>query len=904
MKTESKSTNLKNLTVDSQAVMAIILPDGFTIDWQTVQDRLDNRRAQIQLDLWQAFTENPDQALYNLAFVDRSILLTPSIQYLAQVSRTFISQIAQRPEREFLRESLRVALPGESVSELVDQAPYMNGSEHLDPDWIGRLGRRIMAVYAAEIKDYAGTVAEYLSERHASVQSAGRVFFHLVESKQMDMPFAFMATYAGGVDQSGQANHLPLANALREYRRDRDKLLSLLSTVTRAANESSFIKELLDSGEIFQPIGLTADEAYIFLREIPLYEASGIICRMPDWWKKRTSAARVTVTIGNRAPSRVGLDALVDFNVGIALGDLQLTEEDLRRLLAETEGLVLIKGRWIEVDHDRLQAVLQAYEDARKKAGSAGVNLIEAMRMQLQAAKDQADAQTGTVIEISHGAWLQTFLRQMASVDVAEAVGQTEAVSCGDRFLAQLRPYQKQGLAWLYLMKSLGLGACLADDMGLGKTVQVIALLNGIRTRRSEKNLLVVPASLIGNWRKEVERFAPNLHLGVLHPSEYLPEPDDAVALPEQHDLLVTTYGMLDRYDWLKKTHWDTLILDEAQAIKNPSTRQTRAVKQVKADFRVALTGTPIENRLSDLWSLFDFLNQGLLGSAKEFASFTKKLQEQQSDYTRLKTVLSPFILRRLKTDRAIISDLPDKIEMKTYAGLSKKQVALYSSLVAELQTKLAESVEGIERKGLILASILKFKQICNHPDQFLGQYQYHETESGKFARLKEICETIYEKRERVLIFTQFREMTEPLQAYLEGVFAHKGLVLHGGTPVAKRKQIVDAFQGATYVPFLVLSIKAGGVGLNLTAANHVVHFDRWWNPAVENQATDRAFRIGQQKNVVVHKFITSGTIEEKIDQMIEDKSSLARNIIPEKQEAWITEMDNQQLMNLFQLSL
>ncbi|MDW7657478.1 MAG: DEAD/DEAH box helicase [Bacillota bacterium] len=893
MKADNKQTKQ-----DSQAVMAIILPDDFSVDWQTVQERMDIPQVHIQQDLWQLFLDHPDQALYDLAFADRSILLTPSIQYLAQVSRTFISQIALRPEREFLREALLVILAPEAAAGLVSQAPYMNGSEYLDLDWIGRTGRRIMSVYAAEIKEYTGTVAEYLSERHAAVQSAGRVFFHLVESKQMDMPFAFMATYAGGVDQSGQANHLPLANALREYRSDRNKLLSLLSTVTRAADESIFIKDLMDSGEIFQPIGLEADEAYVFLKEIPLYEASGIICRMPDWWKKRTSAARVSVTIGNKSPSRVGFDALVDFNVSIALGDLQLTEEDLRRLLAETEGLVLIKGRWIEVDHDRLQAVLKAYEDARKKAGSTGMNLIDAMRMQLQTAKDQADATTGAVIEINHGSWLQSFLSQMASASV------TEAVSCGDRFLATLRPYQEQGLAWLHLMKSLGLGACLADDMGLGKTVQVIALLNGIRTCRSEKNLLVVPASLIGNWRKEVERFAPNLSFGVLHPSEYLPEPDDATTLPEQTDLLVTTYGMLNRYEWLKKTHWDTLILDEAQAIKNPSTRQTRAVKQVKADFRVALTGTPIENRLSDLWSLFDFLNQGLLGSAKEFAGFSKKLQEQQSDYARLKTVLSPFILRRLKTDRAIIRDLPDKIEMKTYAGLSKKQVALYSSLVEELQYKLMQNGDGIERKGLILASILKFKQICNHPDQFLGQYQYHETESGKFARLKEICETIYEKRERVLVFTQFREMTEPLQAFLKGVFAHKGLVLHGGTPVVKRKQIVDTFQGATYVPFLVLSIKAGGVGLNLTAANHVIHFDRWWNPAVENQATDRAFRIGQQKNVVVHKFITSGTIEEKIDQMIEDKSSLARSIIPEKQEAWITEMDNQQLMNLFRLSL
>ena len=878
--------------------MAIILPDGWTFDWQTTAEPLDDRQAEAQQSLYRAFLDHPDQALYDLAFLDAALLKTPSSQYLALVSRQFISQVARRPEREFLREALRVDLTPEEGSDLVGQAPYMNGIEHLDTAWLRRTWQRLLAVYAKEIKDYTGTVAEYLSGRHAAVQASGRIYFHLVESRQLSRPFAFMATYADGVDQAGQASHLPLANALREYRSDRNKLLNLLSTVHRAADRSAFIKELLDTGEIFQPLGLTAAEAYTFLKEIPLYEASGIICRMPDWWKKRASAARVSVTIGSHAPSKVGLDTLVDFNVSIALGDLQLTEEELRQLLAETEGLVLIKGRWVEVDHERLQAVLQAYEQAGKNAGSGGLGLIEAMRLQLQTAKDRADVGSGTVVEINHGAWLQSFLKQMAAADV------TETVSCGDGFLARLRPYQEKGLAWMHLMKSLGLGACLADDMGLGKTVQVIALLNAIKARRAEKNLLVVPASLIGNWRQEIGRFAPAMRLGVLHPSEYAPDPDDAAGLPGQYDLLMTTYGMLDRYVWLKDIRWDTLILDEAQAIKNPATRQTRAVKQVKADFRIALTGTPIENRLSDLWSIFDFLNQGLLGSAREFSAFTRRLQEQQADYTQLKRLLSPFILRRLKTDREIIRDLPEKIEMKTYAGLSKKQLALYSSLVDELKFKLTATVDGIERKGLILASIMKFKQICNHPDQFLGQNRFRETESGKFARLREICETIYEKRERVLVFTQFREMTVPLQAFLEEVFSHQGLVLDGGTPVAKRRQIVESFQGHAYIPFLVLSIKAGGVGLNLTAANHVIHFDRWWNPAVENQATDRAFRIGQQKNVIVHKFITSGTIEEKIDQMIEEKGSLARDIIPEKQETWLTEMNNQQLIDLFQLTV
>lgn len=881
-----------------QILMFIVQADGFTIDWQEGSDDLNPQQIQTQQALYTAFRSQPEQALYDLAFMDSSSFHSPSSRYFGVLSLQFVQQLAQRPEREFLREAIDIDLTSEHATDLVSQAPFMNGLEHLNMKWINQIWQRLQAIYAAEIQSYTGTVTEYLAARHATVQTAGRICFHLVENKRDDLPFAFLATYVAGVDPSGKARHLPLKNALLEYKSDQSKLLTLLSTVHRAADKSPFIHEMIDSGEIFQPIGLTSQEAYTFLREIPVYEESGILCRMPDWWKKRSGSARVTVSIGTREPSRIGFDALVDFQINLNLGDLQLSADDLRQLLTEAEGLVLIKGRWVEVDHAKLQAVLQAYERTRKKLDASGMSLADAIRLQLHTAKDLTGDESAAAIEISHGAWLQSLLQQLASADVSTLA------TTGEQFLAHLRPYQEKGLAWLHQMKALRLGACLADDMGLGKTVQVIALLNAIRSQQRERSLLVVPASLIGNWKQEITRFAPSLRVAVLHPSELSPGQGNEADLPDRYDLLITTYGMLDRYDWLKSSHWDTLILDEAQAIKNPATRQTRAAKQISASWRVALTGTPIENRLSDLWSLFDFLNKGLLGSAKEFTHFSQHLQDHQSDYTRLKQVLSPFILRRLKTDRMVISDLPDKIEMKTYTSLSKKQLVLYRHLVDELKDKLNIAVEGIERKGLILSSILKFKQICNHPDQFLGQTQYQEAESGKYARLREICETIYEKRERVLVFTQFKEMTGPLQKFLEEIFAHQGLVLHGGTPVAKRKQIVETFQGDAYVPFLVLSIKAGGVGLNLTAANHVIHFDRWWNPAVENQATDRAFRIGQQKNVIVHKFVTTGTIEEKIDRLIEEKTSLAREIMPEKQETWITEMNNQQLLDLFSLSV
>ena len=688
-----------------------------------------------------------------------------------------------------------------------------------------------------------------------------------------------------------------LKNALVEYGKNSKKLLELLSTVNRASEKSAFISELVESGEIFHPIGLTADEAYTFLKEIPIYEEAAILCRIPKWWKNKSNSLKLSVSVGNKTPSRLNIDALVDFNAELFLAGESIDVSELRKLLAEAQGLGFIKGKWVEVNHDRLKETLKAYEQAQKMMNNPDISMIDAMRFQLNAQKIFNVPAEACEVEITNGEWLHSVVNKLTYPD------RIEPIACGEDFHASLRTYQERGLSWLHYMKTLGLGACLADDMGLGKTVQIIALLNYIRTKKHEKTLLIVPASLIGNWMSEIAKFAPSLKYYVIHPSENKNVDKNDCSCMEEYDLFITTYGMLLKYDWLKNATWDSLILDEAQAIKNPGSKQTKMVKQLKASYKVAMTGTPIENRLSDLWSLFDFLNKGLLGNAKEFTSFTKKLKENQDGYARLKQVVSPFILRRLKTDKTVISDLPEKIEMKTYATLTKKQVILYNKLINDLKIKLESADDGIERKGLVLSSLMKFKQICNHPDQFLGQNYYAEEESGKYARLREICETIYEKRERVIIFTQFKEITEPLRDFLEKVFQHKGLVLHGETAVTKRKDLVAKFQGNEYVPFMVLSIKAGGVGLNLTAANHVIHFDRWWNPAVENQATDRAFRIGQKKNVIVHKFITKGTIEEKIDLIIEDKNKLSSEIIPEIQESWIAEMDNKQLMRLFKLT-
>jgi non-specific serine/threonine protein kinase len=462
---------------------------------------------------------------------------------------------------------------------------------------------------------------------------------------------------------------------------------------------------------------------------------------------------------------------------------------------------------------------------------------------------------------------------------------------------------------WLFVLYKLGLGACLADDMGLGKTIQVLALLLVLKAQREgpkRPSLLVAPASLLANWESERERFAPSVKALIAHPS--VMDPAELRALDPSRltdvDLVITSYGSLLRIPWIAETPWALVVLDEAQAIKNPGAKQTRAAKALASRVRFALTGTPVENRLSDLWSIFDFVNPGLLGSGKEFTSFTKRLAERpHNPYAPLRELVRPYILRRLKTDRSVITDLPEKTEVKAFCPLSRRQAALYQEAVAELAEAL-DGVGGIQRKGVVLSFLMRFKQICNHPSQWLGDGTWAEGESGKLGRLREIAEVLAARQEKALVFTQFREMTAPLADFLASVFGRPGLVLHGETEVKKRQERVRQFQEDEAVPFFVLSLKAGGAGLNLTAASHVIHFDRWWNPAVEDQATDRAFRIGQTKNVLVHKFVCRGTVEEKIDRLIDSKRQLSKDLLEGGAELLLTEMKDEELLKLVALDL
>ena len=890
---EEKSVN--------RELQAVIMPVGSVrLEWLKTRERVDKSRDLLEQEIFRRFTENPDGAFLFLGFRDASVSLSPSLDYLRGFCGLFAGKLKQTPDLESIRDEVSVKLSEGERDHALTSVPLMTGAEYLSRVVLDDLWQRLHDEFRSEIRRYKGTVEEFIQQYSPDVHLVGRVFFHLVDNKHEDAPFAFLATYTTELNKQGKSRHLPLKHALTEHGSDSKKLLDLLSTVYRAAKESALIAGLLESGELFHPLAWTAKEAYAFLQEIPLYERSGILCRIPDWWKSGSSSLKVSISLGDSRPSTVGMDALLSFDIGLHLEDTPVSFEEAQRLLDSSEGLALIKNRWVSVDPVKLRQTIEAYESARKLAGGGGITFRDALRFQMNPKLLLNIAGTDTVVSVTRGQWLESVMAKMRHPDMVAPV------TISPLFKAKLRPYQEKGLNWLAFLHSLRFGMCLADDMGLGKTVQVLALLHLLKHRgESGASLLVIPASLLSNWANEIMKFATDLTFYTAHPAgndSNSVEPKEAHEL-DNLDLVITTYSMVQKYEWLHTYEWKYLILDEAQAIKNPGTKQTRAVKTLKSVNRIVMTGTPVENRLSDLWSLFDFINPGLLGSSKEFSKFSKNLAKDHEGYARLRKVISPYILRRLKTDKTVISDLPDKVEMKTWSLLSRRQAVLYQKLVDDLR-KTIESTEGIQRKGLILSSLMRFKQLCNHPDQYLGTGEYDESDSGKFSRLREICETIHEKRERVLVFTQFREITDPLSEFLRGIFGRQGLVLHGGTPVGKRKGIVARFQDEDYVPYMVLSLKAGGVGLNLTAANHVIHFDRWWNPAVENQATDRAFRIGQKKNVIVHKFITKGTIEEKIDQMIEGKVKLSNDVIQSGSEAWITEMSNEQLMGMFTLTI
>ncbi|MBE7501021.1 MAG: DEAD/DEAH box helicase [Verrucomicrobiales bacterium] len=833
---------------------------------------------------------------------------------------TFLTALAHAPAGAEGQPAAATVPPADQFFALTLRIPAMRGAEYASPEVFANLWRELEEE-ARELAEAAGGIKPWLAQINPALHLVGKVTFHLAENKRSpETPFAFMATYTHRLSAQEKPVHLPLARALQEYAgaRNQAALRSLLEPVQAAAERSTWVRKQLDSRRLFQPQAWTPAQAYIFLREVPALEAGGIITRIPNWWKHgRGNRPQVSVRVGEQRHGGLGVDSLLSFSVESTLDGETLTEEEWRTLMAADAGLVSLRGQWVEVDREKLDHVLEHWRRVAGQGAGDGVSFLEAMRLlagvklDAAAAEDAASA-TADWSEVVASGWLRETLERLRQPETA-ADGHLPT-----HLEATLRPYQAVGVQWLWFLQSLGLGACLADDMGLGKTIQVLALLLRLkygdpaaRQPSPPPSLIVAPASLLANWKHEIARFAPSLGVGFAHPSESpggaWRAAETADAFLAGKDVILTTYGQVARLDWLARREWRLVVLDEAQAIKNPGARQTRAVKRLRARSRIALSGTPVENRLGDLWSLYDFLNPGLLGTATDFSQYAKSLQSAESpNFAPLRQLVRPYLLRRLKTDRRIISDLPDKTELTAWCALTKRQAALYDQSVRELGQKLDTLTDGIQRRGLVLAFLMRFKQICNHPSHWLGDGAFGPADSGKFLRLEELCEEIASRQEKALVFTQFREMTEPLAARLREVFGRAGLVLHGSTAVKQRQQLVAEFQRDAGPPFFVLSLKAGGTGLNLTAASHVIHFDRWWNPAVENQATDRAFRIGQRKNVLVHKFVCRGTVEERIDALITGKQSLAESVLGADAvaEKLLTEMSNDELLGFVALDL
>ena len=703
-----------------------------------------------------------------------------------------------------------------------------------------------------------------------------------------------------GAEEVWRSNGAGLRVLGRQIEDPQERLLGGLGHALRMWPELEFALH----GPAPTGVELGADGAFRFLREaVPALEQAGFGVLAPAWWSRRLrlKLRAEPLTEWEEGSGLFSLDGLCAYEWRIAVGDTSLSVSELRELAALKLPLVMSRGQWIVLRPEDVEAALKFFESREERGETPAAELLRE-GLALDAAQVDLPA-----TDIEGTGWLGELLS-------ANGERKLEQVPTPASFTGQLRPYQQRGLAWLSFLSSLGLGACLADDMGLGKTCQTLALLlaererrrsgNGKRPKRLAPTLLICPMSVAGNWRREAARFAPGLSVLVHHGPERLKGRKFATAA-RRADLVITTYALATRdRETLAGVTWERVALDEAQNIKTIDTKQTKAIRSLPARHRVALTGTPVENRLTELHSIMDFLNPGLLGPAATFkrcyATPIERWRDQHAT-ERLRRATGPFILRRLKTDSSVITDLPEKIEMRVDCHLTKEQATLYQAVVDEMLEK-AERAEGIERSGIILAALMKLKQVCNHPAHLLKDRSELDGRSGKLTRLEEILTEALAAGDQALCFTQFAEFGHLLRGHLQERLGREVLFLHGGTSKTARDEMVERFQSDEGPPLFVLSLKAGGTGLNLTAANHVVHFDRWWNPAVEDQATDRAFRIGQRKNVQVRKLTCVGTLEERIDALIAQKKDLADRIVGSG-ERWITELNTAQLRELVTLS-
>jgi SNF2 family DNA or RNA helicase len=693
----------------------------------------------------------------------------------------------------------------------------------------------------------------------------------------------------------------------KKFDRPGEKILTGLGYAARLC------PSLLPSLQTSHPNGhqFNTSEAYHFLREsVPLLSQAGFGVLSPPWWNQRGARLGVRLRVQPKEEmnsvsglnGKLGFDRLVNYSWELSLGGTRLTHEEFTALAALKAPLLKIRGQWVQLDDEQIEAAIRFWE---KEEHSGEITLLQAAQYSLGG---QEKEQGLPLEEVVMEGWLEDWLVRLSNPSRIVELPQPAGIK------GVLRPYQRYGFSWMSFFRGCGLGAILADDMGLGKTIQALALLVNEKDERGSLPapvLLVCPTSVVANWEHEVRRFAPSLKT-LVHQGAARRKNGEFLAAAGDVDMVLSSYAVVRQdAEFIQKMNWWGVILDEAQNIKNPATKMAQAVRKMNSEFRFALTGTPVENRLTELWSIMQFLNPGFLGKQETFrrdiALPIERFGDQEATQ-KLRGLVSPFILRRVKTDPSVIQDLPEKIEMKEYCTLTEEQATLYQAVVQDVMSKVQEK-DGIERKGMVLSLLMQLKQICNHPAQYLKQVDADglnlsvlDFRSGKLNRLVEMLEEILEVGDRVLIFTQFAEMGKLLAGHLPQSLGKSVQFLHGGTPVKTREQMVNRFQDDEHAPpIFILSLKAGGTGLNLTRANHVFHFDRWWNPAVEDQATDRAFRIGQVRNVQVHKFVTQGTLEERIDEMIESKKGLAQSIIGAG-EHWLTELSTDDLRDLVAL--
>lgn len=785
--------------------------------------------------------------------------------------------------------------------------------------WVEALFHEDPAVKAspAQLQSLAASYKAWMRNLHVAGDAAFRIAFRLQAPPLQKEPWQLHYLIQAKDDPSllipagevwkkakGALTHLG-----HRFEQPQEKLLTGLGYAAR------LFPPITDSLKGKRPTELAVDTngAYTFLRETaPLLEGAGFGVLVPPWWNKKGARLGVKVKLKSKqeagTPGKMTMESLVNYQWKLSLGETELTEKEFKTLAKLKSPLVQIRGQWVTLDAEQIEAAIKFWEEGQTQGE---MSLLEALNLSLGG--ETREAAGGLPVEkVVVDGWLGEWMERFRQSDRMEQLDQPGGL------IGRLRPYQQYGYSWLAFLRKWGLGACLADDMGLGKTIQTISLLLNEKEKLGKLPapvLLIAPTSVVTNWERELGRFAPGLQIYIHRGADRLRNQELRRAVKGK-DVMLTSYPVarLDA-ESIQSIHWLAVILDEAQNIKNPSAKQTQVIHKFNAEFRIALTGTPVENRLSELWSIMHFLNPGYLGGRTQFrADFALPIERYHDEdaLKQLKQLTSPFILRRVKTDPRVITDLPQKVETKVYCNLTEEQATLYEAVVQDALKRIEEE-EGIQRRGLVLSMLMQLKQICNHPVQYLHQTRRNKKgnspsladlagRSGKLERLGELLEEVLAEGDRALIFTQFAEMGEMLTNYLPGAFGTATQFLHGGTSTKARDRMVRRFQEEERAPSIfILSLKAGGTGLNLTRANHVFHFDRWWNPAVEDQATDRAFRIGQKRNVQVHKFVTTGTLEEMIDDMIESKKGLAQAVVGSR-ENWITEMSTDELRRVVAL--